>query len=93
MNKKESVLKVLSGVVDPWMKTDYLSARMVKVDDEGRTVKVELGYPAASVKDEIRTMVESALHAAGIVGTSRRYITPKKSKNYTCNDRRHTLFI
>ena len=66
MNKKESVLKVLSGVVDPWMKTDYLSARMVKVDDEGRTVKVELGYPAASVKDEIRTMVESALHAAGI---------------------------
>lgn len=66
MDKKESVLKVMGRVVDPWMKTDYLSARMVKVADDAESMTIELGYPAASVKDEIQALVENALAAEGL---------------------------
>ena len=50
MDKKEAILKVMGSVVDPWMKTDYVSARMVKVSDDAETVTVEVGYPIKSVK-------------------------------------------
>ena len=56
----------MGRVVDPWMKTDYLSARMVKVADDAESVTIELGYPAASVKDEIQALVENALAAEGL---------------------------
>ena len=67
MNQKESVLKVLSGIVDPWMKADYLSTRMAKVADDGSSVTIELGYPAKSVADGIQKTIEEAMRQAGLI--------------------------
>ena len=66
MDKKEAILKVMGSVVDPWMKTDYVSARMVKVSDDAETVTVEVGYPIKSVTAEIVENVQKALKTAGI---------------------------
>lgn len=56
----------MGSVVDPWMKTDYVSARMVKVSDDAETVTVEVGYPIKSVTAEIVENVQKALKTAGI---------------------------
>lgn len=66
MNQKEAILKVMGTVVDPWMNKDYLSARMVNVSEDALSVKVQLGYPARSVKEEIRANIEKALKEAGL---------------------------
>ena len=66
MNQKEEILKVMGTVLDPWMNMDYLSARMVKVADDASSVTVQLGYPAKSVKDEVKNKVKEALSAAGL---------------------------
>ena len=66
MNQKESVLKVLSGIVDPWMKADYLSTRMAKVADDGSSVTIELGYPAKSVAEGIQKTIDEAMREAGL---------------------------
>ena len=34
MTKREEILQVLSSVTDPWMNTDYVSARMAKISDD-----------------------------------------------------------
>ena len=66
MDKKEAILKVMGSVVDPWMKTDYVSARMVKVSDDAETVTLEVGYPIKSMKAEIVENIQKALKTAGI---------------------------
>ena len=66
MTKREEILQVLSSVTDPWMNTDYVSARMVKVSDDAQAVTIQLGYPAKSVKKDIELKLQDAFQKAGI---------------------------
>ncbi|SPE19986.1 antiporter inner membrane protein [Burkholderiales bacterium] len=64
----EQVNAVLAGLIDPNTGTDLVSSRAVRnVRVEGGVVRlqVELGYPAASQIESIRTRVIQALQAAG----------------------------
>ena len=69
----EQVNAVLAGVIDPNTETDLVSARAVrgvKVDGDTVQVAIELGYPAASQLERIRTLVVDALAAAGAAGAA-----------------------
>ena len=66
MSYKENVMSALQSVIDPWMGIDYVTARMVKVDEATQTVKIELGYPARHMIETVKGHVEAALKAAGI---------------------------
>ncbi|MCK6430344.1 MAG: iron-sulfur cluster carrier protein ApbC [Burkholderiaceae bacterium] len=64
----ERVNEVLKTVVDPNTGKDLVSsraARNVKVSGADVSVDIELGYPAASQIDGIRSLVVNALKAAG----------------------------
>jgi ATP-binding protein involved in chromosome partitioning len=64
----ERVNEVLATVVDPNTGKDLLStraARNVKVDGDKVSLDVELGYPARSQFELIRTLVTRALQGAG----------------------------
>jgi len=64
----ERVNEVLKTVVDPNTGKDLVSsraARNVKVSGDDVSVDIELGYPAASQIDGIRSLVVDALRAAG----------------------------
>ena len=54
MSYKENVMNALKSVIDPWMGIDYVTARMVKVDEAAQTVKIELGYPARHMIEDCR---------------------------------------
>ena len=66
MTKREEILQVLSSVTDPWMNTDYVSARMAKISDDAQAVTIQLGYPAKSVKKDIELKLQDAFQKAGI---------------------------
>lgn len=66
MSYKESVLSALKSVIDPWMGIDYVTARMVKVDETAKCVKIELGYPARHMLETVKQNVEAALSGAQI---------------------------
>ena len=66
MSYKENVMNALKTVIDPWMGIDYVTARMVKVDEAAQTVKIELGYPARHMIESVKGNVEAALKTAGI---------------------------
>ena len=66
MSYKENVMSALQSVIDPWMGIDYVTARMVKVDEAAQTVKIELGYPARHMIETVKGHVEAALKAADI---------------------------
>jgi ATP-binding protein involved in chromosome partitioning len=62
----ESVNEALSGVVDPNTRQDLISsrsARNVRVEDGHVSVDVELGYPARSQVEPIRSAVVAAIRA------------------------------
>jgi ATP-binding protein involved in chromosome partitioning len=64
----ERVNQVLKTVVDPNTGKDLVSsraARNVRVSGDDVSVDIELGYPAASQIDAIRSLVVDALKAAG----------------------------
>ncbi|GIL05201.1 iron-sulfur cluster carrier protein ApbC [Betaproteobacteria bacterium PRO7] len=64
----ERVNEILKTVVDPNTGKDLVSsraARNVKVSGADVSVDIELGYPAASQIDGIRSLVVNALKAAG----------------------------
>lgn len=64
----ERVNEILKTVVDPNTGKDLVSsraARNVKVSGADVSVDIELGYPAASQVDGIRSLVVNALKAAG----------------------------
>jgi len=64
----ERVTDVLRGVVDPNTGKDLVASRCVKnvkVAGSDVSLDVELGYPAASQLDPIRSLVIAALKAAG----------------------------
>ena len=66
MSYKENVMNALKSVIDPWMGIDYVTARMVKVDEAAQTVKIELGYPARHMIESVKGNVEAALKTADI---------------------------
>lgn len=66
MTKREEILQVLSSVTDPWMNTDYVSARMAKISDDAQAVTIQLGYPAKTVKKDIELKLQDAFQKAGI---------------------------
>ncbi len=62
----EMVTEALKGIVDPNTQKDLIStksARDLRVDDGHVSVNVELGYPARSQIEPIRTQVEAAIQA------------------------------
>lgn len=67
----EHVLDAISGVIDPNLNTDYVSADAVKdISIQGVDVSltIELGYPAKSLHDEIARKVRNAVATIGGVG-------------------------
>ncbi|GMV56971.1 MAG: hypothetical protein AMXMBFR72_00920 [Betaproteobacteria bacterium] len=69
----ERVNEILKTVVDPNTGKDLVSsraARNVKVSGADVSVDIELGYPAASQVDGIRSLVVNALKAAGASNVS-----------------------
>jgi ATP-binding protein involved in chromosome partitioning len=58
----------LAGIINPDTGTDLVSGRAVRdlrVDGDTVTVRIELGYPAASQHEALRARVVEALQAAG----------------------------
>ena len=69
----ETATAALKGVVDPNTGKDLVSsrsARNVRVDGGRVSVDVELGYPAASQIEPMRTRVIAALESAGAAEVS-----------------------
>lgn len=61
---KTLVQNALQTVVDPFLKTDYVSANCVKsISVQGETVEIALvlGFPATSYHDTIKNRIESAI--------------------------------
>ena len=68
---KEQIEEALKGYVEPHLQKDLVSAKSVKgIDIDGGNVKirVELGFPARGIHDEIAEAVRAA--AAGVDGVS-----------------------
>ncbi|HIP53025.1 MAG TPA: DUF59 domain-containing protein, partial [Chromatiales bacterium] len=68
---KEQVEEAIKGYVEPHLGEDLISAKAVKdiaIDGDKVTVKVELGFPARGVKEEITHAVEEKV--AGLEGVS-----------------------
>ena len=75
----QSANAALAGVVDPNTGTDLVSGRTVRdlrIEGNNVQLRVELGYPAASQREGIRTRVVAALQAAG-AGTVNAEVTSK----------------
>ncbi len=66
MTQREKILEVLKEVVDPWMQADYVSTRMVKVNEAGDEALIELGYPAGRELNAVKERVKKALVSAAI---------------------------
>jgi len=65
---EQQVRDALAALVDPNTQKDFISsksARNIKVDGDNVSLDVVLPYPAKMVMNEIRTMVEDAVKAAG----------------------------
>jgi ATP-binding protein involved in chromosome partitioning len=64
---ESDVQNALKNLIDPNTKKDFVSGKSVKnikIDGANLTLEISLGYPAKSVWDEIKAMVESHLKAA-----------------------------
>ena len=76
----ESVQAALGAVIDPNTGKDLLSsksARNIKIDGDDVALDVELGYPAKSQIEPIRTAVEAALKALPGVQQVNANVYPK----------------
>jgi ATP-binding protein involved in chromosome partitioning len=68
---RDQVEALLSEVQDRYLEQDLVSARLVKdiSTDGGRvSVRIVLGYPAGSYRDELKSEVTAKLDAGGISG-------------------------
>ncbi|MDX1345984.1 MAG: P-loop NTPase, partial [Sedimenticolaceae bacterium] len=68
---KEQIEEALKGYVEPHLQKDLVSARAVKeidIDGDNVKIRVELGFPARGIHDEIAEAVRSA--AAAVDGVS-----------------------
>ena len=69
---KEAVVAVLSGLIDPNTRKDFVSSRSAKnivVEGDKVALDVELGYPAKTQIELIRNQVGTALQAIPGVGS------------------------
>ena len=69
---KSDVESLLKSVVDSNVSTDLISAHFVKsidIDGSNVAIKLEVGYPAKSYLDELKTNVEKQLSTLPGVGT------------------------
>ena len=76
----EAVREVLSGVIDPNTGKDLLatkSAKNIKIDGANVSLDVELGYPAKSQIELLRTAVTSALSALPGIGQVNAHVVAK----------------
>lgn len=67
----EAVREALSAVIDPNMGMDFIatkSAKNIKIDGANISLDIELGYPAKSQIEPLRTAVAAALSALPGVG-------------------------
>jgi ATP-binding protein involved in chromosome partitioning len=63
---QEQVETALKEVIDPFMEKDVVSAKAVKeirIEDDRVSIKVILGYPAKSNKDELAKMLKAKVEA------------------------------
>ena len=66
---REQVEKVLSGVEDPNIKQDLISAKAVKditIDNDAVTINIQLAYPAEGSKQQLTESIKNALSEKGI---------------------------
>ena len=66
---REQVEKVLSGVEDPNIKQDLISAKAVKdisIDNDAVTISIQLAYPAEGSKQQLTESIKNALSEKGI---------------------------
>ena len=76
----EAVREALSGVIDPNTGKDLLatkSAKNIKIDGANVSLDVELGYPAKSQSELLRTAVTSALSALPGIGQVNAHVFAK----------------
>jgi ATP-binding protein involved in chromosome partitioning len=69
---KTDVENALKAVIDPNHGLDLVSAKSVKsiaIENNAVTVKLELGYPAKSFHEELKTVVEKQLKALTGIGS------------------------
>ncbi len=65
----EQIEKILSGIEDPYIKQDLLSAKSVKdisINDGAVSISIQLGYPAEGIKQELTDKISAALSDNGI---------------------------
>ncbi|MEJ2329662.1 MAG: iron-sulfur cluster carrier protein ApbC, partial [Gammaproteobacteria bacterium] len=73
---KEQIEEALKGYVEPHLQKDLVSAKSIKeidIDDGNVKIRVELGFPAKGIHDEIAEAVRAA--AAGVDGVSSVEVT------------------
>ncbi|MCZ6804437.1 MAG: iron-sulfur cluster carrier protein ApbC [Proteobacteria bacterium] len=66
---REQIEKILSGIEDPYIKQDLISAKSVKdisINDGQVSISIQLGYPAAGFKQELIASITSALSEQGV---------------------------
>jgi ATP-binding protein involved in chromosome partitioning len=69
---KSDVENVLKTIIDPNHGLDLVSAKSVKsiaIENNAVTVKVELGYPALSYHEELKSIVEQKLQTLAGIGS------------------------
>ena len=65
----EIIEEAIKGYTEPHLNTDLVSAKSIKgieVDGDSVKVNVELGFPAAGVKQEIASAVKAAVEAGSV---------------------------
>jgi len=66
---REQVEKVLSGIEDPNIRQDLVSAKVVKdiaIDGDSVSISLQFAYPAEGSKEELTNSIKTALSEAGI---------------------------
>lgn len=66
---REQVEKILSGIEAPYSDKDLVSAKLVKdisIDNEAVSIKIQFGYPAEGLKEELSEAIKAVLSEQGI---------------------------
>lgn len=77
---KTDIENILKTIIDPNHGLDLVSAKSVKsitIENNAVSVKIELGYPALSFHDELKTMVEQQLKTLNGIGSIIVEVTSK----------------
>ncbi|NOU23811.1 MAG: iron-sulfur cluster carrier protein ApbC [Methyloglobulus sp.] len=77
---KTDVENVLKTIIDPNHGLDLVSAKSVKsiaIENNAVTVKIELGYPAKSYHEELKSVVEQQLKTLAGIGSITVEVTTK----------------